>query len=79
MYTISYAPGAAKFLLSWPATDVDITKRSGESFLANVRMAVEEFSDQHSLPNSPDPVQHQFMNQLLIRQWPDIEVMLVER
>jgi ankyrin repeat protein len=31
------APGAAKFLLKWPTTDVDIINQFGESLLARVR------------------------------------------
>jgi hypothetical protein len=44
MLTTPDTPGAAKFLLNWPTTDVDITARSGESFLARVRLSVEFFS-----------------------------------
>jgi hypothetical protein len=75
MYTISYAPGAAKFLLKWPTTDVNITMRSGFSFLAMVRGTVKEFSDKVALPDNPDQVQHQFV----LQQWRAIEEMLVER
>jgi hypothetical protein len=70
------APGAAKFLLNWPiTTDVNITDRSGKSFLSGVRIAVKFFSDKVALPDNPDRVQHQF----LLQQWIEIEEMLVER
>jgi hypothetical protein len=75
MHSIKFAPGAAKFLLNWPSTDVNITTRSGASFLAKVRVAVKHFVDQIAVPNNPEKVQHQF----LLQQWRDIEKMLVER
>jgi hypothetical protein len=73
--TTPHAPGAAKFLLNWPTTDGNTTTRSGESFLARVRTAVEYFSYAISRPDNPDRVQHQF----LLQQWRGIEEMLVER
>jgi ankyrin repeat protein len=75
MCTAPDAPGAAKFLLNWPATDVNITTLSGFPFLADVRMVVEEFSDKVALPDNPDRVQHEFV----LRQWRAILEMLVER
>ncbi len=75
MYTIPYAPGAAKFLLNWPTTDVNITTRSGASFLDVVRSTITDFSDEVALPDNPDKVRDQF----LLQQWRDIEEMLVER
>jgi hypothetical protein len=71
-FTTPYAPGAAKFLLNWPTTDVNITTRSGESFLFRVRRTVKYFSDDCVLP---DRVQDQFT----IQQWREIKEMLVER
>jgi ankyrin repeat protein len=75
MCTIKRAPGAAKFLLNWPTTDVNILLPSGESFLTWVSHAVELFSDQIAHPDQPDQVQYRF----LLQQWRDIEEMLVER
>jgi hypothetical protein len=72
MYTIPYAPGAAKFLLYWPTTDANITSGSGASFLVWVRDAIERISE---LPDNPEQVQDQF----LLQQWREIEEMLVER
>jgi ankyrin repeat protein len=74
VHTVPDAPGAAKFLLKWPTTDVNITTRSGESFLAMVRRTVEYFSDKVALPVTSDRVQHQ----LLLQQWREIEETLVE-
>jgi hypothetical protein len=75
MYTTPFAPGAAKFLLNWPTTDVNITTRSGASFLAGVRETLKCFSDEVARPDNPDKVQHE----VLLQQWRDIEEMLVER
>jgi hypothetical protein len=75
MHTIPDAPGAAKFLLNWPTTDVNITNRHGKSFLVGVREAVENFSERVARPVNPDRVQHQFA----IQQWREIEEMLMER
>jgi hypothetical protein len=75
MNTTKHAPGAAKFLLSWPATDVTITDRSGGSFPGRVRCAIVYFSDKVALLDNPEQVRHQF----LLQQWRDIENMLVEK
>ena len=75
MYTIKLAPGAAKFLLNWPTTDANITDRSGVSFLASVKWAVEYNSIKIALPDNPRQIQHQ----LLLQQWREIEEMLVEK
>ncbi len=69
-----YAPGAAKFLLNWPTTDVNITTRSGASFLALVVHAVDSFAAKFAIAGDPEKVQNQF----LLRQWSDIEEMLEE-
>jgi hypothetical protein len=69
MYATVDAPGAAKFLLSWPTTDVNITTGSGESILARVRSLIALMS------YLPDEIQFQ----LVLRQWRDIEEMLVEK
>jgi hypothetical protein len=75
MWTTSGAPGAATFLLNWPATDVNITTRSGVTFLSAVRLNLNHFTDEVALPDNPDQVQHQF----LLQQWSEIKEMLVER
>jgi hypothetical protein len=69
MYATVDAPGAAKFLLSWPTTDVNITNESGESFLARVRSIITLMS------YLPDEIQYQ----LLLQQWRDIEEILMEK
>jgi hypothetical protein len=74
MYTTSFAPGAAKFLLNWPTTDVNMTTRSRASFLANLRSTITIHSDKIALPYNPDRLQHQFV----LQQWRAIEEMLVE-
>ena len=75
MYTSHLAPGAAKFLLNWTTTDVNITSLAGESFPMGVRSTITTISDRIALPDNPDRVQHEF----LLQQWRDIEAMLVER
>jgi hypothetical protein len=74
MITIPHAPGAAKFLLNWPTTDVNITT-GGVSFMLWVRSEIANFSTRVALPGNPEKVQHQF----LLQQWRGIEVMVVER
>jgi hypothetical protein len=73
MLTTPFAPGAAKFLLNWPTTDADIIPLSGESFPAKIRKANEYFSDRFEHHDNPDSIQ------FLLRQWREIEEMLVER
>jgi hypothetical protein len=75
MFTTPNAPGAAKFLLEWPSTDANITTSSGVSFLAAVRDAVEDLSDEVALQDIADRAQHH----LLIQQWYEIEEILVAR
>jgi hypothetical protein len=75
MYTMPDAPGAAKFMLKWPTTDVNITTQSGASSLARVRRSLMYVCDKLALPDNPDKVQHQFV----LRQWREIEEMLMER
>jgi hypothetical protein len=75
MCTTKFAPGAAKFLLDWSTTDANITTQSGGSFLAMVRVDMKYFSDSIAHPDNPERIQHQF----LLRQWREIEEMLVER
>jgi hypothetical protein len=75
MCTTSLAPGAAKFLLSWPTTDASIITYSGNSFPTMVRLTITDFSDKVVLHDNPKQVQHQFF----LQQWRGIEEMLVER
>jgi hypothetical protein len=65
MCTVPYAPGAAKFLLNWPTTDVNFTTQSGDSFLAWVRSDITVCSNETALPDNPDQVQQQFLLQQL--------------
>jgi hypothetical protein len=75
MSTSMMAPGAAKLLLEWPATNINITSLSGASFLADAREAVECLSHHVALPDNADRAKHQF----LLQQWREIEAMLVAR
>jgi hypothetical protein len=67
MWTMGSAPGAAKFLLNWPATDANISTRFGGSVLGRVRKNVEHFAIKAARPP------HQ------LQQWREIEEMLVAR
>jgi hypothetical protein len=77
MCTTKFAPGAAKFLLNWSSTDVNITTLAGVSFLDEVREARWYFFSEIVVPDHhPELVQqHEFLH----LQWRDIEDMLVER
>jgi hypothetical protein len=75
MYTIKMAPGAAKFLLEWPTTNVNIVDRSGISFPAYVREVIEILSGLVALPVNANRAENQFLYQ----QWCEIEKILVER
>jgi hypothetical protein len=66
---------ASKFLLNRLATDVNVTDRSGDSFLADVKDAVKHLSDEIRDTGRPKRVQHQFS----LQQWREIEEMVVER
>jgi hypothetical protein len=73
MITASDAPGAAKFLLNWPTTNINVTDKSGESFIHMVRWIITFFSNQAQTTPLDD------LDQLLLQQWRDIEKMLVEK
>jgi hypothetical protein len=75
MWSIPASPGAAKFLLNWPTTDANITSGSGASFLTRIRIDSDNIFSKIGGPDNPDQVQDQF----LLRQWREIEDMLVER
>jgi hypothetical protein len=69
-YTVPGAPGAAKFLLTYSAkTDPDILGYGG-SFLAMVRSCLENFF-------GPLPDREKYLFQ--VKQWKEVEKLLVER
>jgi hypothetical protein len=74
LLTTPNAPGAAKFLLKWPTTDVNITSRSGASFLTRVMEGVKYLSERAVHPENAEQVQ----DQLQLQQWREIKDMLVE-
>jgi hypothetical protein len=45
MGATKFAPGATKFLLNWPTTDVNITTRCGASFQTSVMRVIASYSD----------------------------------
>jgi hypothetical protein len=79
MYTFPDAPGAAKFLLNWPTTDVDVTTQSGVLILGLVRSLITAISDGIS-DGIATPENPEYVNlPLMLQQWCAIEEMLVER
>jgi hypothetical protein len=72
MSTTMFASSGAKFLLQWPATNMNIIMNSGASFLGNVRGAVKYVSD---LPYTATRTEYQF----LLNQWLEIEHKSVAR
>jgi hypothetical protein len=75
MLTTNWAPGAAKVLIEWPATDVNIVDQSGNSMSALVRKVIEKKSGEVDLPENPRRAEDQFV----LQQWREVEEMLVER
>jgi hypothetical protein len=73
MITAPGAPGAAKVLLNWPTTNINVTRtvQSGESFIHMVRWMITSLSDQNALLDDT--------TQLLLQQWRDIEKMVLEK
>jgi hypothetical protein len=72
MYTYAQAPGAAKFLLTWPTADANIT------FLARVRATITVLSDRIPLPDNPEKDNlDEIKSHLMLQQWRGIESMLV--
>jgi ankyrin repeat protein len=76
MSSTPHAPGAAKFLLNWPTTNVNITNLYGESFLGRVRSTISRSPDNIAEDSDINEiVKYQFE----LQQWRGIEEMLVER
>jgi hypothetical protein len=75
-YTYPHAPGAAKFLLTYSdKTDPDILTNDRQSFLAMVRSSIVEFTSIARLPRNPHPEMMLFQ----VKQWEEVEKLLVER
>jgi hypothetical protein len=69
MCTVQMAPSAAKLLIEWPTTDVNIISKSGMIILAAVRDTIDKLTVGCALP------WHRF----LCQQWRDIEELLVAK
>jgi hypothetical protein len=78
MYTLDWAPGAAKVLIEWSATDVNIVSPSGHSMLAHARMRKEFFSGMTDSP-TPERPRRAAEDQFLLQQWLEVEEMLMDR
>ena len=84
MITTPHAPGAAKFLLNWSTTNVNITTRYGESFLGSVRITITSLVRSTITDVSDDIAEDSDINkrvkdQFELQQWRGIEEMLLER
>ena len=74
MWTTDWAPGAAKVLIEWPTTDVNILSQAGNSMLAYVGITKQLFSGMTD--ENPRRLVEDFF---LLQQWLEVEEMLVER
>jgi hypothetical protein len=75
MCAIKWAPGAAKVLIGWPMTNVNIVDESGRTVLDLVRMVIEELSDEVNSLENPRRAEDQFV----LQQWREVEEMLMEK
>jgi hypothetical protein len=76
MWTTRWAPGAAKALIDWPATDVNIVDQDGLSVLTLVREAMETIS---YTVDRPGNACRKAEDQSRLQQWREVEEMLVKR
>jgi ankyrin repeat protein len=75
-WTMGNAPGATKFLLTYSGkTDPDILTKDGQSFLAMVRSSIAECTYKARLPHNPHSEKQLFQ----VKQWEEVEELLVER
>jgi hypothetical protein len=72
MCTVQMAPSAAKLLIEWPTTDVNLTSKAGKCILAMVRYTIDFLTDGCSFPWHP-------RNRFLCQQWRDNEELLVAK
>jgi hypothetical protein len=72
MCSVQMAPSAAKLLMEWPTTDVNLTSKSGKCSLAMVRNTIDFLTHGCSFPWHP-------RNQFLCQQWRDIEKVLLAK
>jgi hypothetical protein len=73
--TIQWAPSAAKVLIEWPTTNVNIVNQSGSSMLALVREVISEIAVNVDNRDNPRRAQDAFR----LEQWREVENMLVEK
>jgi hypothetical protein len=76
-YTLRNAPAAAKFLLTYSdKTDPDILMNDGQSFLTMVRSGIEGYSACIAALKPHSEKEKYFF---LLKQWEEVEKLLVER
>jgi hypothetical protein len=73
--TIPSAPSAAKVLIEWPTTNVNIVNHVGSSMLAFVRELILNYAE--IVDNRENP--HEAQDAFLLEQWREVEKMLVEK
>jgi hypothetical protein len=74
VHSLMYAPTAAKFVLEWPTTDLDVTQRDGLTFANLVRLTIGDISEMLD-DDSNDPIKYN----ALLQQWREVEAMLDEK
>jgi hypothetical protein len=76
MGTTEWAPSAAKLLIEWPATDVNIVDQQGLSIFTFVRKVIENIS---SAVDGPGNACRKAEDQFRLQQWLEVEEMLVKK
>jgi hypothetical protein len=76
MWTTEWAPNAAKILIEWPTTDVNVVDQKGLSMLTFVRQVLENIS---GAADSPGNACRKAEDRLRLQQWLEVEEMLVEK
>jgi hypothetical protein len=74
--TIQYAPSAAKVVIEWPTTNVNIVNQSGVSMLAIVRHLISEIAVKVDTSHENS---RRAQDAFLLEQWREVENMLVEK
>jgi hypothetical protein len=76
MHTVEASPGAAKFLIEWPTTDVNVRARTGMTVLALVRDAIKNLQRNWFMAMMDGENEDEMIRQgYLLSQWCEIEKM----
>jgi hypothetical protein len=74
--TIQWAPSAAKVLIEWPTTNVNIVNQSGVSMLTIVHILISEIAVKVDISHENS---RRAQDVFLLEQWREVEKMLVEK